>query len=255
MKRVVVTGVGLVSPLGCTVESTWARMLAGKSGAVKIAKFDTTDYATKIACEVPRTDRFGDSLGGVFNVDDWVEPKEQRRNDDFIIFAMAAASQALADSGWEPKTQDEQVRTGVYIGSGIGGIQGIASTAVTLHERGPRKVSPFFIPGSLVNLASGQVSIRHGLKGPNHANANRLLDRRARDRRCGAHDHVRRRGRDARRRRRGRDLPDRHRRVQCLPSPFDSIQRSARARVAALRQGPRRLRDGRRLRRRRARGI
>jgi 3-oxoacyl-[acyl-carrier-protein] synthase II len=171
MRRVVVTGIGLVSPLGCTAESTWARILAGKSGAARITKFETTDYPTKIACEIPRTDRFGDGLGGIFNADDWVEPKEQRRNDDFIIYAMAAATQALQDAGWAPKTNEEQCRTGVYIGSGIGGIQGIASTAVTLHERGPRKVNPFFIPGSLVNLASGQVSIRHGLKGPNHANA------------------------------------------------------------------------------------
>jgi 3-oxoacyl-[acyl-carrier-protein] synthase II len=161
----------LVTPLGCTAEATWARLLAGKSGAGRITKFDTTDYATKIACEVPLTDRFGDGLGGVFVADDWVEPKEQRRNDDFIWFALAAAQQAVTDSGWLPKTHEQQCRTGVYIGSGIGGIQGIASTAVTLHERGPRKVSPFFIPGSLVNLASGQVSIRFGLKGPNHANA------------------------------------------------------------------------------------
>ena len=171
MRRVVVTGIGLVTPLGCTADSTWKRLIAGKSGAGKITKFDTADYPTKIACEVPRAERFGDGLGGVFNADDWVEPKEQRRNDDFIIFALAAAQQALTDSGWEPKTYDDQCRTGVYIGSGIGGIQGIASTAVTLHQRGPRKVNPFFIPGSLVNLASGQVSIRHGLKGPNHANA------------------------------------------------------------------------------------
>jgi 3-oxoacyl-[acyl-carrier-protein] synthase II len=171
MRRVVVTGIGLVTPLGCTASSTWGRLIAGKSGAAKITKFDASQMATKIACEVPLSDRFGDGLGGIFNADDWVEAKEQRRNDDFIIFALAAAAQAISDSGWAPKTHEERCRTGVYIGSGIGGIQGIASTAVTLHERGPRKVNPFFIPGSLVNLASGQVSIRHGLKGPNHANA------------------------------------------------------------------------------------
>ena len=171
MRRVVVTGIGLVTPLGANAEATWARLLAGKSGACPITRFDTADYATKIACEVPHTDRWLDGLGGVFNADEWVEAKEQRRNDDFIVFALAAAAQAIKDSGWEPKTHDEQCRTGVYIGSGIGGLQGIAATAITLHERGPRKISPFFIPGSLVNLASGQVSIRWGLKGPNHANA------------------------------------------------------------------------------------
>jgi len=165
MRRVVVTGLGLVSPLGAGVELTWKRILESKSGAAKIEKFDVSDLPCKIACEVKR----GDGTNGSFLADKWMEPKEQRKVDDFIIYAMGAAGQALDDAGWHPKSRQDQVDTGVLIGSGIGGIEGIAETALVLKERGPRRVSPFFIPGRLINLASGYVSITHGLKGPNHA--------------------------------------------------------------------------------------
>ena len=149
MRRVVVTGLGLVTPLACGVEETWSRLIAGQSGARAITKFPTTDFATKIACNVP----LGDGSNGTFNADDWVDAKERRRIDDFIVFGLAAAQQAVTDSGWEPKTEEERCRTGVLIGSGIGGLDGIAQTAVLLHEKGPRKVSPFFIPGRLINLS------------------------------------------------------------------------------------------------------
>ncbi len=165
MRRVVVTGMGMVSPLGCGVEETWARLLAGDSGAGTISGFDADHLATNYACEVPR----GDGSGGTFNPDDWMEPKEQRKVDPFIVYAVAAATQAVKDAGWEPRGEAERERTGVMIGAGIGGLTTIAETAVTLKERGPRRVSPFFIPASLINLASGQVSIRFGFKGPNHA--------------------------------------------------------------------------------------
>jgi len=165
MRRVVVTGMGMVTPLGCGVETTWARLIKGESGAAKVDRFEVSDLACKIACMIPR----GDGSNGTYNPDQWMEPKEQRKVDEFIVFAMCAAKQALDDAGWKPKTPDEQNTTGVLIGSGIGGIEGIAETAVTLHEKGPRRVSPFFIPGRIINLASGHVSIEHGLKGPNSA--------------------------------------------------------------------------------------
>ncbi len=165
MRRVVVTGLGMVSPLGCGVEVTWNNILAGKNAAARVTSFEVEDIAAKIACQIPR----GDGTNGTFNPDDWMEPKEQRKVDDFIIYAMAAADQALDDANWHPQTQEDQCRTGTLIGSGIGGLQGIAETALVLHERGPRRVSPFFIPGRLINLASGQVSIKHQLKGPNHS--------------------------------------------------------------------------------------
>ena len=165
MRRVVVTGMGIVGPLGCGVDVTWKNILDGKSGARRIETFEVEDLPCKIACVVPR----GDGTNGTFNPDQWMEPKEQRKVDDFIIFAVSAATQALNDAGWHPKTPDEQNSTGVLIGSGIGGIEGIAETAITLKERGPRRVSPFFIPGRLINLAGGYVSIMHQLKGPNHA--------------------------------------------------------------------------------------
>jgi len=164
MKRVVVTGLGMVSPLACGVEATWKRLIEGEAAAARVESFDVSDLPCKIAAQVPRG-----TAPDSYRPDDWMEPKEQRRNDDFIVYAMAAATQALADAGWAPKTYQEQCETGVLIGSGIGGLQGIAETAITLKEKGPRRVSPFFIPGSLINLAGGQVSIRHGLKGPNHA--------------------------------------------------------------------------------------
>jgi 3-oxoacyl-[acyl-carrier-protein] synthase II len=165
MRRVVVTGLGLVTPLACGVEETWAKLIAGESGARKITEFETGDLATKIACIVPR----GDGTNGTYNPDQWMDPKEQRRVDEFIIMGMAAATQAVTDSGWEPKTEEERDRTGVLMGSGIGGLNGIADAAVLLQEKGPRKISPFFIPGRLINLVSGYVSIKFGFKGPNHA--------------------------------------------------------------------------------------
>ena len=156
---------GMVSPLGCGVETTWQRLVKGESGARKIERFEVSDLPCKIACQIPR----GDGTNGTYNADQWMEPKEQRKVDEFIIFAVCAATQALDDAGWKPSTDDEKNRSGVLIGSGIGGIEGIAEAAVTLHERGPRRVSPFFIPGRIINLASGYVSIQHGLKGPNHS--------------------------------------------------------------------------------------
>src|ERR1700761_180850 len=165
MRRVVVTGLGLVTPLACGVEESWAGILAGKSGASPITKFRVDDLPTKIACHVPR----GDGANGTFNPDQWVDPKEQRRMDDFIIYGLAAAKQAVVDSGWMPQTEDERCRTGVLIGSGIGGLDGIEQAAILVNEKGPRRLSPFFIPGRLINLVSGYASIEHGYKGPNHA--------------------------------------------------------------------------------------
>ncbi|WP_425104467.1 beta-ketoacyl-ACP synthase II [Ancylobacter sp.] len=165
MRRVVVTGLGMVTPLGCGVEITWQRLLAGQSGARRVESFDVSDLPAKIACQLPR----GDGSDGTFNADQWMEPKEQRKVDDFIVYAMAAARQALDDADWHPASYEDQCATGVMIGSGIGGLQGIAETALLMQERGPRRVSPFFIPGRLINLAGGYVSIEHGLKGPNHA--------------------------------------------------------------------------------------
>ncbi|MBN9553668.1 MAG: beta-ketoacyl-ACP synthase II [Alphaproteobacteria bacterium] len=165
MRRVVVTGLGLVTPLGCGVEESWSALLAGKSGASRITKFKTEDLATKIACQVPR----GDGANGTFNPDQWVDPKEQRRMDDFIIYGLAAAKQAVVDSGWRPESEEDRNRTGVLIGSGIGGLAGIEDGSILVHEKGPRRLSPFFIPGRLINLVSGYASIEHGYKGPNHA--------------------------------------------------------------------------------------
>jgi 3-oxoacyl-[acyl-carrier-protein] synthase II len=165
MRRVVVTGMGLVTPLGIGLEQVWRRLLAGESGIGAIQSFDVSDLPSRVAAQVPR----GDRSSGLFNADDWVPPKDQRRMDQFIVFAMAAAAQAVEDSGWQPEDEEECERTGVMIGSGIGGLPGITEAAITLHERGPRRISPFFIPASLINLASGHVSIRYGFKGPNHA--------------------------------------------------------------------------------------
>jgi 3-oxoacyl-[acyl-carrier-protein] synthase II len=165
MRRIVVTGLGIVSPLGCGVDTTWQALLKGQSGARQIDAFDVSDLTSRIACLIPR----GDGSNGSFNPDQWMEPKDQRKVDDFIVYAMCAARQALDDSGWHPATEEDRCATGVMIGSGIGGLSGIADGAVLVKERGPRRLSPFFIPGRLINLASGYVSIEHGLKGPNHS--------------------------------------------------------------------------------------
>lgn len=165
MRRVVITGLGLVSPLASGVELTWSRLLAGQSGARRVTEFEVEDLPCKIACRIP----VGDGSDGTFNPDDWMEPKEQRKVDPFIIYAVAAADQALADAKWAPESDEDQIRTGVLIGSGIGGLEGIVEAGYTLRDKGPRRISPFFIPGRLINLASGQVSIKHKLRGPNHA--------------------------------------------------------------------------------------
>jgi len=164
-RRVVITGLGLVTPLACGVEASWSRLLAGKSGARPIARFKVDDLPARIACDVPR----GDGSDDTFNPDQWVDAKEQRRVDDFIVYGLTAAQQAVTDSGYEPKNEHERERAGVLIGSGIGGLDGIEQASILVHEKGPRKLSPFFIPGRLINLASGYVSIRFGFKGPNHS--------------------------------------------------------------------------------------
>ena len=172
MRRVVITGIGLLTPLGQGREITWKAILAGKSGAGRITTFDPEGYACQVACEIPRVDGRGGGgpdVVGAFDPDATLAPKDQRRVDDFILYAIAAADEAVADSGWKPQTEEDFERTGVIIGSGIGGLATIAETAIELHEKGPRRVSPFFIPSALINLASGQVSIRHGFKGPNHS--------------------------------------------------------------------------------------
>ncbi len=165
MRRVVVTGLGMVTPLGCGVEPTWQRLLASASGVKRVEKFEVSDIASQIAGQIPR----GDGCNGTFNPDQWMEPKEQRKVDDFILYAMCAAKLALDDADWHPRRYEDQITSGVLIGSGIGGVEGIAETAIVLRDRGPRRVSPFFIPGRIINLASGYVSIAHSLKGPNHA--------------------------------------------------------------------------------------
>ncbi|MSP74742.1 MAG: beta-ketoacyl-[acyl-carrier-protein] synthase II [Rhodospirillaceae bacterium] len=165
MRRVVVTGMGMVTPLGDGVDTNWRRLIAAESGIRSIQAFDTSDLATKIAGEVP----LGDKANGHFNVDTYLAPKDQRKLDRFIVFGLAAAEQAVEDSGWKPQDDEGRTRTGVMIGSGIGGLQTIYETSLILKERGPRRVSPFFIPSALINLVSGQVSIKYGFKGPNHS--------------------------------------------------------------------------------------
>ena len=172
MRRVVVTGIGLLTPLGQGREITWKALLAGRSGAGRISTFDPEGYACQVACEVPRVDGRGGGgpdVEGSFDPEATLPAKDRRRIDDFILYAIAAADEAVADSGWKPETTEDFERTGVIIGSGIGGLATIAETAIEMHEKGPRRVSPFFIPSALINLASGQVSIRHGFKGPNHS--------------------------------------------------------------------------------------
>jgi 3-oxoacyl-[acyl-carrier-protein] synthase II len=172
MRRVVITGLGLLTPLGAGVEVSWKNILAGKSGAGRITAFDPTGYGCEIACEVPRVDGRGGGgpdIEGSFDPDKALSPREQRRVDDFILYAIAAADEAVKDAGWTPEDEAERLRTGVIIGSGIGGLNTIAETTLELENKGPRRVSPFFIPSALINLASGHVSIRYGFKGPNHA--------------------------------------------------------------------------------------
>jgi 3-oxoacyl-[acyl-carrier-protein] synthase II len=169
MRRVVVTGIGMVTPLAWGTEKTWSAILAGKSGAGRISAFDPTGYSCEVACEVPRVDGRGGGGPGDFDPEQVMTVRERRRIDDFVLYAVAAADEALKDANWLPQDEADRVRTGVVLGSGIGGLATIAETAIELHEKGPRRVSPFFIPSSLINLASGHVSIRHGLKGPNHA--------------------------------------------------------------------------------------
>ncbi|MGZ3298435.1 MAG: beta-ketoacyl synthase N-terminal-like domain-containing protein, partial [Asticcacaulis sp.] len=171
-RRVVITGLGLVTPLGTGVDVSWKRLIEGQSGANRITAFDTTDYACQVACEVPMANgRGGGKEGdeGLFDPTKVLSNKELRKIDTFILYAIAAADEALNDANWHPEADEDQFRTGVMIGSGIGGLGVIADTALELREKGPKRISPFFIPSSLINLASGQVSIRHGLKGPNHA--------------------------------------------------------------------------------------
>ncbi len=165
MRRVAVTGMGLLTPLGCGVEIVWNRLLKGDSSATKITKFDPSDYSTSYACEIP----FGDDSEEKFNPDDWMSLKDRRKVDDFILYGICAADQAVKDAGWTPDKEEDLLRTGVMIGSGIGGLQSIGDTANLIKDKGPRRVSPFFIPGALINLISGQVSIRYGFKGPNHS--------------------------------------------------------------------------------------
>jgi 3-oxoacyl-[acyl-carrier-protein] synthase II len=165
MRRVVVTGLGMVSPLACGVEATWRRLIENRNGFGPITNFEVSDLPCRIAAQIP----LGDGSDGSFNPDEWMEPKEQRKVDPYILYAISAATQALADAGWAPKTDDDQIATGVLIGSGIGGLGGIYEASITLRDRGPRRISPFFIPGRLINLAAGYVSIQHRLRGPNHA--------------------------------------------------------------------------------------
>jgi len=164
MRRVVVTGLGLVTPLGVGADFVWNKLIAGHSGISQITKFDTSDLPVKIAAQIPRGDQ-----PGQYNPDHWHDPKEQRKVDEFITYAICASDQAIKDSGWVADTYDKQTRTGVIIGSGIGGLEGIEEASITLRDKGPRRISPFFIPGRLINLASGHVSIRNSFKGPNHS--------------------------------------------------------------------------------------
>ena len=166
MRRVVVTGLGLVTPLGGNTQTTWDNLIAGRSGIRRIDRFDVSDLPTKIAGLIPS----GDSGEGNYNPDDWLDPKEQRKIDHFIAYGVAAASQALQDSGWKATSEEDQCRAGVMIGSGIGGLQKIYEASIVLEKVGPKRVSPFFIPSALINEISGHVSIKYGLKGPNHAN-------------------------------------------------------------------------------------
>ncbi len=229
MRRVVITGVGLVTPLGVGVDHVWSNILSGKSGAKHVTDFDVSDIPCQIGCFLPRG-----SGPGEFNPDEFMEPKEQRKVDEFIVYAMGAADQAIADSGWKARNEDERARAGVLIGSGIGGLQGIEKGAMTVREKGPRRLSPFFIPGRLINLAGGYVSIKHGLKGPNYCRGDGLLDGRTRHRGRCAPDCPRRCRCDGCRWHREPTLPPCLGGVRRLQSAIDAFQRRPDARVAAL---------------------
>jgi len=164
LRRVVVTGMGMVTPLGSGVDHNWSQIIAGKSGISRIEGFDVSDISCQIAGQVPGAD----AVGGL-NLDDWIDPREQRKQDRFIQLGLVAACQAIEDSDWKPQDRESQNRTGVMIGSGIGGLESIVKTDQLMHEKGPRRISPFFIPSALINLISGHVSIRYGFRGPNHA--------------------------------------------------------------------------------------
>ena len=233
MRRVVVTGLGMVSPLGCGVEPTWKRILNSESGARKIDTFDVSDLTSRIACVVPR----GDGSDGTFNPDQWMEPKDQRKVDDFIIFAMCAARQALDDADWHPATEEDRCATGTMIGSGIGGLSGIADTALLLKERGPRKVSPFFIPGPPDQSRLRLCVDRARPQGPQPCRGHGLFDRRACDRRCQPADRARRCRCDGGGRNRIADLPAGdggilRRRARCRPA---STKRRKKPRVPTTR--------------------
>ena len=230
MRRVVITGLGLVTPLGCGVEASWSRLLAGKSGAGPITRFKVDDLAARIACDVPR----GDGSDGTFNPDQWVDPKEQRRVDDFIVYALTAAQQAVTDSGYEPKTEEERDRAGVLIGSGIGGLDGIEQGAILLHEKGPRKLSPFFLTGPADQSGFGLCLDPVRLQGAQSFRGDGVLHRLARDRRRGAPDRAGRCRRDAGGRRRIGDLPPRHCGFRRLPGALDRLQRYAGKGLAPL---------------------
>ena len=247
MRRVVITGLGLVTPLGVGAGHVWTALLAGKSGAKRITEFDVSDMACQIAGVVPRG-----SAPGQFNADDWMEPKEQRKVDDFIVYAVSAADQAISDSGWSASSEEERVRAGVLIGSGIGGLQGIEKSSILLQEKGPRRISPFFIPGRLINLARRLRLDQTRAQGSKSCRGYSMLDRRPRHRRRGAPNRARRCRRDGGWRRRKLGLPAWARWVCRLPRAFHRLQRPARAGIEALRPRPRRLRHGRRGGRRRA---
>ena len=228
MRRVVVTGLGMVTPLACGVEATWQAAASGQSGAGPITRFDASHLATTYACEVPR----GDGSDGTFNPDDWMEPKEARKVDDFILYGIAAAEQAIRDSGWMPDDEEARCRTGVMIGSGIGGLQSIADTSILLRDRGPRRVSPFFIPGAdQPCVGAGQHPPR--VQGAEPRGGDGVFHRRARHWRCRAADPVGRCRCDDRGRRGKPDLRDRHCRVQCLQGAVHQARRTTRKRPRA----------------------
>ena len=251
MRRVVVTGLGMVTPLGCGVEPTWKNLIEGKSGASKVKAFDVSDLACKIACSLPR----GDGTDGTFNPDQWMEPKEQRKVDPFIVYAMAAATQALDDAGWKPTTYEDQCASGVLIGSGIGGIGGIYDASVTLAGARPAAHFPVLHPRPPDQPRRRLRLHRARAQGPEQRGRHRLLDGLARDRRRLAADRPRRCRRHGGRRSGIADQPALARRLRRLPGALDRLQRRADEGLASLRQGPRRLRHGRRRRRRRARGV